>query len=87
MADARIVWGALWRSNCALKGQNSHIINNNDCVPALFRTRHEAREFIDKEYGYIRHRRDLREEPHGWRIPVPVRLKVSSCLPQPRQDK
>ncbi len=76
MAD-RIMWGALWRSKNASVGVCQHIINHRDCLPALFMTRREARAFIDEEYGYIKTRRDLREEPHGWRLPVPVRVKIS----------
>ena len=69
-------WAALWRSKNLLDGERKHIINKDDFLPALFRTRREAREFIDQEYGYIRTRRDLREEPHGWKIPIPVRVKI-----------
>lgn len=77
--EKRVVWGALWRSRSSLDGPCSHIINVA-CLPVLFRTRQEAKDFIDKNYGYIKIRRDLREEPHGWRIPVPVRVTVSAFL-------
>ncbi len=70
-----VIWGALWRSCNFLDGEQSHIINKG-CLPVLFRTRREARKFIDAEYGYIRTRPDLREEPHGWKVPVPVRVEV-----------
>lgn len=46
-------------------------------MPLLFHTRREARQYRDKHYGYIRHRKDLRQEPHGWRLPVPVRVHVT----------
>lgn len=79
MANTRIVWGALWRSNSYLDGGlRTHIINGPDCLPVLFRTRIAAREYIDKHYGYIRTRPDLQEQPHGWRIPVPVRVKINT---------
>ena len=72
----RIVWGALWRSNNYLDGQCFHIINEMGALPALFRTRREAREFIEKVYGYIRTRPDLKAEPHGWKMPITVRLQI-----------
>ena len=75
MAD-RIVWGALWRENNRLNGKVEHIINGPDCVPALFRTRKDALAFIIRAYGYIRDRKDLRVEPHGWRLPIPVRVTI-----------
>lgn len=77
MATRRVLWGALWRSRNTASGKCQHIINATNCVPALFRTRKEARAFIIRHYGYIRDRRDLRAEPHGWLMPIPVRVKVS----------
>lgn len=76
VADARIVWGVLWRTTTALGGRDTYIINGKDCLPMLFLTQRKAREFIVREYGYIKTRRDLRSEPHGWRMPIPVRVKV-----------
>ena len=70
------VWGVLWRSRNKLDGAREHLVRR-DCVPALFRTRREAREFIDREYGYIRKRQDLRAEPHGWKVPVAVKVTVT----------
>lgn len=46
-------------------------------VPLLFNTRREAREFIETNYGYIRQRDDLKNDPHGWKVPIPVRVKVT----------
>lgn len=42
----------------------------------LFASREAARSFAVTHYGYIRTRRDLRAEPHGWRKPAPVRVTV-----------
>lgn len=72
----RVLWGALWRSNSRLSGYRANLLNE-DCLPALFRTRRAARDYIEKKYGYIRSRPDLRTEPHGWRMPIPVRVRVS----------
>jgi hypothetical protein len=70
------LWGAKWISDCRLDGHCEHLLYEN-LLPALFKTRREARAFIEKKYGYIRHRPDLRREPHGWRMPQPVRVTVA----------
>lgn len=46
----------------------------------LFATRTDARAFIAERHGYIRDRADLRAEPHGWRMPKPVRVTVNVVL-------
>ena len=69
------LWVAKWRSNNKLDGKKEHIIYEN-LYPALFRTRRECREFIEKKYGYIRERLDLQLEPHGWMMPVPAKAKI-----------
>lgn len=71
----RVLWAAKWRSQNRQDGRTEHLINV-DTIPALFRTRRACREFIDRGYGYIRERPDLRAEPHGWRLPTPVRVVV-----------
>jgi hypothetical protein len=70
------LWAAEWHSNNYLDGETRHIIYGDDCIPALFRTRRECRLFIMDKYGYIKDRKDLRQEPHGWRLPQAVRVKV-----------
>lgn len=72
----RFLWGALWRSNSKLDGYEAHLLNE-DCLPVLFRTRKEARAYIEKKYGYIRARDDLRAQPHGWKMPIAVQVRVS----------
>lgn len=68
-------WSLLWRQQTRLDGLTEHLIYN-ECKPVLFRTRREARAFAVKEYGYIKYRKDLRVEPHCWRLPKPVRVEV-----------
>jgi hypothetical protein len=68
-------WGALWHSRNTLGGDFEHLLFEN-CSPVLFRTRREARKWIDDKYGYIRNRPDLKAEPHGWKIPTAVRVTV-----------
>lgn len=40
----------------------------------FFKTHRECKDYIDEEYGYIKFRKDLREYPHGWRMPIPRRV-------------
>jgi hypothetical protein len=68
-------WGLEFRSCNRLDGNRSHIVMR-DCMPALFHTRQEARAYAAECFGYIRDCADLRREPHGWRMPVPVRVAV-----------
>ena len=75
-----MAWGVEWRSKSRLFGRRRHLQWTNDLH--LFRTRRECRAFIEMEYGYIRNRPDLREEPHGWSVPQAVRVaagKVNAC--------
>ncbi len=72
-------WAVLWHSRNRLNGDRRHFAHVHGVTeqPALFMTRREAREFIKRQYGYIAGRKDLREEPHGWRVPKAVRVTVT----------
>ena len=69
-------WAVLWHSKSRLDGDRKHLMYENR-TPALFKTRREARAWIDDRVGYIRGRADLRREPHGWRVPKAVRVTVT----------
>lgn len=69
-------WAALWRSNTRLEGDRSHIMFHAG-MPMLFHTRKEAAAWIKESHGYIARRLDLRRAPFYWRMPIPVRVKVS----------
>ena len=69
------LWAAEWHSVNCLDGERRHIMNEN-CLPVLFRTRKQCREWIEKRYSYIKERTDLRDEPHGWRYPQPIKVKL-----------
>lgn len=71
-------WAVMWRSENRLDGRRRWFIGAIDISQPyyLFRTRKEAQAWIEKRYGYIRERKDLRREPHGWRMPIPVRVQV-----------
>jgi hypothetical protein len=60
--DGKRVW---------LEGTTEH-----PCRTVLFETRDEARAHIRENWGYIATRPDLRAEPHGWRMPTPVKVWV-----------
>lgn len=46
------------------------------CQPKLFSTRKDAREYANRKYGFIKTRKDLREEPHGWRFSRVVKVRI-----------
>ena len=70
------LWGIMWRSDNRLDGKTRRLQHVPEKWPTVFRTRREAREFIEKRWGYIRTRPDLRKEPHGWKIPIPVKVEL-----------
>lgn len=71
-----MLWGLKWYSANRLDGVTEYLIYHVTGVPAVFKTRREAREFATDTFGYIRTRTDLRREPHGWRMPRPVKVQV-----------
>jgi hypothetical protein len=71
--ESAIRWGVRWRNTGVSPAE--HIMYENR-LPVLFRTRSEARAWIDQTFGYIRKRKDLRSYPFCWRIPQPIRVKV-----------
>jgi hypothetical protein len=71
----RVLWAPKWYSKNRLDGVSEYLMWDEG-LPALFRTRRECRDWISFTHGYIREREDLRTEPHGWRLPRPVRVEV-----------
>ena len=71
--ESAVRWAVRWR-NVGFS-PSEHILYE-DRMPVMFRTRAEARAYIDQKFGYIRTRKDLRTWPHCWRIPQPIRAKV-----------
>ncbi|MFA5386041.1 MAG: hypothetical protein WC364_15530 [Eubacteriales bacterium] len=69
------LWAAEWRAKNK-DGETKHLVYDSRCIPELFRTRQECREWIEEKYGYIKTRKDLREEPFGWRLPVAVKVHI-----------
>jgi hypothetical protein len=58
-----------------LDGKKENLQGEGGNLP-MFRTRAECREFIKERYGYIARSPDLKKEPHGWKMPIPVRVQV-----------
>ena len=74
-------WGVLFRKNNLLDGYSEHLVFDwkepNRVLPVMFRTRREARSYAKDRYGYIRIRKDLREEPYGWKAAKVVKVNCS----------
>ena len=78
LANGTVIrWAVKWRSYNRLDGKQEFFVWATMNAPALFYTRAEARAYIRQEYGYIATRDDLRREPHGWRMPIAVRVRLS----------
>ena len=69
-------WAVLWHSKNKLDGIREHIIFE-ERLPRLFNTWQQARNYAVKKFGYIRFRKDLRSEPHGWRMPRPIKCTIT----------
>jgi hypothetical protein len=82
----RNLWGVMWRYKNKLDGKMEYLVYNAG-RPVLFSTRKEAREYIDEKYGYIRQRPDLKSEPHGWKMPIPVPVDVVVTLKENKPCK
>lgn len=71
------MYGVLWRSKNLLDGKSEYLMYK-DGLPLLFVTKKKATEWIHHNYGYIARRKDLRAEPHGWRMPQAVRAFITT---------
>jgi len=67
-------WALLWTDR-----EIPHLEHAN-LVPALFKTRREAREYAVKHHGYIRTRKDLRGPPFNWRMPRAIVVSVTAIV-------
>lgn len=79
-------WAIEWRSDNRIDGATRHFIHDQTKSVGtgsrfgvlLFSTRAAARSYRQEEFGYIRERPDLRAEPHGWKFPQIVRVRVTA---------
>ena len=74
--ESLVRWALKWRSKNKLDGITEHIIFDK-CQLKFFSTRKDARDFANERYGYIKTRKDLREEPFGWRVPRAVKVRIT----------
>lgn len=82
----RNLWAAKWSQTNRLDGRREHLCLWHLRKMQIFQTRQECRDFIEQEYGYIRKRPDLKREPHCWRVPKAVKVRVveTKRRPSPR---
>ncbi len=79
-----IAWAIQWRQENKLEGKISYLLgryyarshNNDGSNTLIFRTRKNARTFIEKRFGYIKNRPNLKIEPHGWKMPRVVKINI-----------
>ena len=69
-------WAVQWRSDNKLDGKQRRLLWAGE-RPLLFYTRRAAREYIHEKWGYIKLRPELQQEPHGWKMPLPVKVRVT----------
>lgn len=69
------MWACEWYSKNKLDGERRYLIRDKRIV-LLFITKQQACEYISRDFGYIKARKDLRNEPHGWRLPKAVKVEV-----------
>lgn len=82
-----IYWAVQWRQKNKLDGVKRHWVypllrpwvhrSDGSIGPVLFITRRECQAYIRERYGYIAKRKDLRIEPHCWRVPTAVRVELT----------
>lgn len=82
-------WAIRWRSENRLDGKTERLVGRfcrgaspvpdavSGYTKAVFKTRQQARKFLRDNYGYIRFRKDLQAEPHGWKPPKVVKVVVT----------
>jgi hypothetical protein len=80
MNHRHTAWAVLHRSSCRLDGLRTWFEGMIPGEARLFKTRELARKYIKDTHGYIAHRPDLRGKPHGWRMPIAVRVEIIVSL-------
>ena len=78
MSDIKAkAWGVLWRVNNKASGEILSLIYAETGTPVLFKSKRLAKEWIRQNHASVAHRTDLRAEPYGWRMPIPVRVSIT----------
>ena len=68
-----IRWAIKIEERSKLDGRREYIVGGGTLT---FKTRAECRLYIEGRYGYIKYRRDLRRDPHYWRMPKAVKVRL-----------
>jgi len=74
-----LAWAILKESRNQLDGHRRYLDGDPVCATEtrLFRSRAAARREVKERYGYIKDCEDLQKEPHGWRMPRVVQVRVT----------
>lgn len=74
----RYAWAVVCRSKNELDGARIWFDSTPDHPSKIrmFDTRKAAREYITERYGHLRDRPDLKAEPHGWKMPKVVQIRM-----------
>lgn len=81
-------WGLTWHSCNKLDGERKHVMWDwKNGTPALFHTKTKAAKWAKEHYGYIATRKDLRNEPHGWKMPKPIRVQMVVSFIRTKEKK
>jgi hypothetical protein len=70
-------WAVMWQDG---NGSDNYLVRwpgDSGVVVKLFKYRKLAKQWIDSEFGFIRKREDLRRPPHCWRMPKPVKVRIT----------
>jgi len=70
-------WAIKWKSESKLNGKREFLIGLDGYTTIVFRLRKDARTFCKEKFGYIKTRKDLRSEPHGWKMPQVVKVEIN----------
>ncbi len=70
-----MIWGILFKYKDSVYTPCSRIEYKGG-IPIIFKTKIACKKYIDKNYGYIKIRKDLRNYPHFWRLPKPTKIDV-----------
>lgn len=79
-------WAIKWRSKNKLDGERQYLQGGSRHNPPymfggyktmVFASRALARHYVKQHYGYMRGRQDLKDEPHGWKMPQVVKVNVT----------
>ena len=69
-------WGIKWNLKNKLDGVTGYFMFSDYKILQFF-TKREAKQWVKENYSYIATRKDLRQEPFGWRMPKVIKIKIT----------